>query len=463
MKKIILIATLFAVTFTSYSQSLGYQDLAILFSKNDQNGTARFTAMSGAFGALGGDISSININPAGLAVYKNSAFSGSLNTRNTNITTNYYGNSLTTQNEFFNFSHAGAVLVFDTAYDSEWSKFAIGFNYRIKKDFSNGFIAEGNSGTASFNEFPLDPNINTTPIQYDNAEEQRFNNVTNGELTEFNFGFSAVHQNKLYIGAVINTYDLKFSQKTVLKEQNNDGNGNTLNARYYQENITTGTAFSLGAGFIYKAHQNFRFGLSYQTPTWFTEVFEETNITNNDGFNGDTEIEVSNNNTIYDNTAGNNFPTQEFDYKLKTPSKLTASAALILGKMGLISADFTKKNYQKTLLSNSNFTTENQFFQNNLRNTYSFNVGTEWRLNRFSIRGGYRFEQSPYVNVLDTDDLKGYSFGGGYNFGEIKIDLSYSNNNKTDSYAFYPQYNQVNATGLKIDNSKFTATVTLNL
>jgi hypothetical protein len=109
MKQLFIIATLFAVTFTTYSQSLGYENLALIFSQDDLNGSARFTAMSGAFGAVGGDISSVNINPAGIAVYKNSAFSGTFNSRNTDITSTYYGNSLTTQDQFVNISHAGAV------------------------------------------------------------------------------------------------------------------------------------------------------------------------------------------------------------------------------------------------------------------------------------------------------------------------------------------------------------------
>ena len=51
MKKYFILAISFAMAFTSYSQSLGYTDLGVLFSENDNNGTARFTAMSGAFGA----------------------------------------------------------------------------------------------------------------------------------------------------------------------------------------------------------------------------------------------------------------------------------------------------------------------------------------------------------------------------------------------------------------------------
>jgi hypothetical protein len=37
------------------------------YSQDNLNGTARFRAM-GAFGALGGDLSSLNVNPAGSAI-----------------------------------------------------------------------------------------------------------------------------------------------------------------------------------------------------------------------------------------------------------------------------------------------------------------------------------------------------------------------------------------------------------
>lgn len=460
MKKIITLAAFFAVTITAFSQSLGYQDLALLFSQNDGNGTARFTSMGGAFGALGGDVSVMNVNPAGIAVFNNSYFTGSFNSRNTDITADYYGTSRNNQDQFFNISQAGAVLVFDSAYNSEWNKFAIGFNYRITKDFNNSFNARGNSGIATFRDFPLDQNVPTT--DYNIAEEQRFINNYTGEINEMNIAFSSVHQNKLYLGASLNFYDLNFSQRSTLVEFNNDGNGNTLDANLYQENFSTGTGFSLNAGFIYKANQNFRFGLSYQTPTWFTEIIEETNIVDNDGYLGDTEIIVSNNNVIYDNTSNGFFPSQTFGYKLKTPSKLTASAAIIFGTNGLLSLDYVNKNYKNIKLSNADFTNENQFFQNELRNTHSFNLGTEWRFDKFSVRGGYQFEQSPDKLALDSDNLEGYSYGAGYNFGHFKLDFAFSNNNRTTPYNFYPGFN-VNSANLTLDNRIFTATATISL
>lgn len=460
MKNFLTLAAMLAVVITSYSQSLGYQDLALLFSQDDANGTARFTSMSGAFGALGGDISVMNINPAGLAVYNNSSFSGSFNSRSTDITATYYGNSRKNQDQFLNLSQVGAVLVFDSAYKSDWSKFAIGFNYRVTKDFTNSFDARGNSGIATFRDYPLDEN--TPTIDYNVAEEQRFFNNYTGEINEINVAFSSVHKNKLYVGAALNFYDLNFSQFSELVEFNRDEDGNTLDANLYQENFTTGGGVSLNAGFIYKANKNFRFGLSYQTPTLFTELLEESNIIDNDGFMGDAEIAVSNENIVYDNTSGGNFPSQRFIYRLKTPSKLTASAALIFGKNGLLSIDYINKKHQNIELSNSDFSNENDFFQNELRNTHSFNIGSEWRFERVSIRGGYKFEQSPDKLALDSDNLKGYSLGGGYNFGNFKIDFAYSDNNRTVPYNFYQGFN-VDSANLLIDNRFFTTTVTINL
>ena len=46
---------------------------ALRYSNENIQGTARFNSLGGAFGALGGDISSIDINPAGSSVFLQSA------------------------------------------------------------------------------------------------------------------------------------------------------------------------------------------------------------------------------------------------------------------------------------------------------------------------------------------------------------------------------------------------------
>ena len=52
------------------------QDLtdALRFSGFQMQGTARAGSMGNAFGALGGDFTSVSINPAGLGIYRSSEF-----------------------------------------------------------------------------------------------------------------------------------------------------------------------------------------------------------------------------------------------------------------------------------------------------------------------------------------------------------------------------------------------------
>lgn len=469
MKRFFIIAILFASTFMSFSQSLGYQDLGIIFSQNDNNGSARFTAMSGAFGALGGDISAINVNPAGLSVFKNSMFSGTINSKSASIIASFGDASFndrqqtTTNNEAINLSHAGAVLVFESAYSSDWDKFAIGINYRITKRFSDNFSTKGNEAIARFDTNPRD--TSTPKTRYNFTDGQLFNTSYGGKITEFNFAFSAVHQKKLHVGMSLNFYSLDFSQQSVLTELNSDVNGNILDVELYQENSTTGNGFSANVGFIYKAHKSFRFGLAYQTPRWYTEVLQDTN------YNQDSGIDIGETTFFPENEESfSEFNDRQLiSYRLKTPSKLTASAAFIFGKNGLLSFDYINKNYQNIRLSDCVFTNENQYFENNLKNTHNYNVGTEWRFDRFSIRGGYSFEQTPNTNhllsdnsVLNFSDIEGYSLGGGYSFGNFKLDFAYSNNNRTSSYNFYNGFN-IEPANLTLDNRIFTTTVTLNL
>ena len=56
------------------------QDIYTLenFSKEDLNGTARYVGMGGAMSALGGDLSVMSSNPAGIALYRSSDVAATL-------------------------------------------------------------------------------------------------------------------------------------------------------------------------------------------------------------------------------------------------------------------------------------------------------------------------------------------------------------------------------------------------
>ncbi|WP_417800274.1 OmpP1/FadL family transporter [Tenacibaculum sp.] len=464
MKRILTFAIIIACTYTAYSQSLGYNDLGILFSKDDNYGTARFEAMSGAFGALGGDISAFGINPAGSAVAIKSTFGVTLGNRNTTYTARYYGNTTEIEDDFFNITQAGGILSFDTTHNSDWNRFALTFNYRLKSDFEGLFSSQGNSGQALFNEHPDD-----ITNQYDNGQEQRFLNSTYGESSIFEMGFSAVHQNKLYAGASIKFHNFSFGQVTELREVNEDDNGNTLTALNVQDSYFEGSGVSFSAGFIYKVNQSFRFGLAYETPTWYNEVFEDSNLgvfdpndSRYDDWVGYTEISATNQDT--DVNSGEEFYSNIF--RLRTPSKLTASAAFVFGKQGLISADYTYKDYSSTKYreNDSYFIETNQNFDTDFKGTHSLNIGTEWRFDKMSVRGGYHYEQSPYKNALDDDNISGFSLGLGYNFGNVKFDLSYTNSENNSPYHIYnsPAVD-VNPIELTTDTSRISGTLTFSL
>jgi long-subunit fatty acid transport protein len=445
MKKLYLTATLLCFGFILNAQTLGYNDLGVLFSKENINGTARYNGMSGAFGALGGDLSAIDINPAGAAVFLESEFSVSFNNRNTKTIADFYGNKTQFENDFTNLSQAGGVFVFrGFTNSSEWSNIALGFNYSIANDFENLWIAEGNSGYAPLTDF-YDPEV-----VYGVAENQYFENFTDGKNRKYSFTFAAQHNDNLYLGASVTTYDVEYFQRTLTEEYNNDGNNNTLDVSSQQELLTYGNGVSFNFGAILKPSDNVRLGLAYQSPVWYT-LSEDFLEYDEDVYENDALIET--------NYSGLN----AFDYKLRTPSKLTGSIAYIFGNNGLVSVDYRYKNYSNIKLSNANFVEDNQDFNTDLESVGELRIGTEWRFDNFSVRGGYHYERSPYKDAIDSDNLQGFSLGAGYKFRGGKIDFAYQKATNTAPYNFYPQSNDVNSAELDIENSKITATLVLNI
>ncbi|HEX5743141.1 MAG TPA: outer membrane protein transport protein [Flavobacteriaceae bacterium] len=446
MKKLLLLLTLLFSTII-YSQSLGYNDLGILFSGDEYNGTARYNAMSGAFGALGGDLSAIAINPAGAAVFLKNEFNFSLSNRNTSISSSFYNNRELSENDYFDLPQMGGVVVFNN-YNPKgnWKNLALGFNYSKSTDFENNWIARGNSDYATY----IFDQVNTN-IEYLNVDEQVFGNFTEGTNDKFTFSIASQYSDDLYVGFSINSYNLDFYQKAVLEEYNNDGAGNTIDASLIQELFTVGDGVSFGFGFISKPTDNIRFGLSYQSPVWY-ELAEEF-------VEEDLELKYSNTSQVYTTYSGVN----RFDYKLRTPSTVTGSFAYIFNKQGLISLDYVYKNYSGIRLSSDDFSSENQYFKDNLKSVGRLNLGAEWRFDNLSLRAGLHNEKSPFEGASNDENIEGFSLGAGYNFGAFKFDVSYSKTDQTKYYDFYPQYNQIDAANLATENAKVTATLTIRL
>ena len=125
-------------------------------------------------------------------------------------------------------------------------------------------------------------------------------------------------------------------------------------------------------------------------------------------------------------------------YKLL--EKTTFSAAYVFGKSGLISVDYAIKDYGNTKYKPTNdagFRGVNSDISNQLTNTGELRIGAEYKIKQLSLRGGYRFEGSPYKNGTTIGDLNSYSGGLGYNFGGTKVDLAYSYLERKSNQGFF--------------------------
>ena len=60
----------------------------------------------------------------------------------------------------------------------------------------------------------------------------------------------------------------------------------------------------------------------------------------------------------------------------------------------------------------------------NLKSTMDIRLGSEIRFNKFSLRGGFNSNQSPYKNQGLIKDSSSYSYGFGYDFGSTIINFS---------------------------------------
>ncbi len=442
MKRLILISILFS-TFFIYSQTASYNDIGVLFTKENINGTARFNAMSGAFGALGGDLSAIDVNPAGAAIFKNSEASFSIDFNATNTTSSYYGGDSNFINNDNNLSQAGAVFVFkDNFYSGDLEKIALAINYSRVNDFDNLWFAEGNNGYPTW--VGVDEN-------YLESNGQYLENLTKGRNDKYSITIATKLKNS-YLGFSVNAYSVDYYQLALIEEDNVADNDDYILVSNYSDLATFGDGISFNFGFISKPTDNVRFGVAYQSPVWYN--LEESYI------EYDTQIYYSNVDQIYSEYSG----IGEYSYRMRTPSKLTGSFAYIFGKTGLFSADLSMKNYKNIKLTNEDFSSENSEFDNYNQAIYELRLGTEWRFDKLSLRGGYHYEQSPYKDAIATDNIEGYSLGAGYNFGNIKIAFSYQQDLFTSPYNFYPDYSE-NISNVELDTKleKFSVSLVVKL
>lgn len=477
MKKILSTILCFAGVATAFSQNISD---ALRYSTDDMNGTARFKAMSGAFGALGADLSAININPAGSSVFSVSEFGVTLSNQRQKSVSEYFGTKQTKTDNDFDANQLGVVfsLPIDDA-STNWKKVSFGFNYQRTrsfdgKDFAFNGISDKNLGDyflyhangKSLSELEVNSsrketvesvyrylganrgysyqqaflgyqsyllNVTRTPTTtYSSAvagnTRQNYEMETSGGVRKYNFNFSTQYGDNIYLGLNLNSHNVNYLQKTYLRDIYTDGN-----AYLYNELKTTGSGFSFQLGAIAKVTPNLRLGVTYESPTWYTlhdETLERI------------ETVLGSNTTV----INPNYVNVYEDYKFRTPSSWTGSFAYVFGKLALVSLDYTYKGYGN-IHFRSDFVKElNNVVEEKLGDTSTIRAGAEFRIpfkvgeatNYVSLRTGYRYEQSPYrKSGAEIGDLTAYSFGVGVTLGGIRLDVAYDMAQQDNAYQMY--------------------------
>lgn len=470
MKKIFLATFLLGGLMIS-AQELTQQD-ALRYAVDDLNGTARFRAMSGAFGAVGGDLSAINVNPAGSVIFNNNFVSMTAANFNNKNKSNYFGTKTKENDSTLDLNQIGGVFIFKADnQENDWRKFSIGINYENTHDFDNELFISGVNPSNSISNYFLNyaQGVAVADLDYYYYDELDFHgqqaylgyqaylfdndspntyisNVPAGSYAQTNFisasgfngkitgNFATSYKDKLFIGLNLNAHFTDYTRFTSLRESNSNPE-NTLpqstvkSIAFNNEVYTYGTGFSLNVGAIAQVTSALRLGLAYESPTWYrlqdelTQSIASTSVNGTDTFND-----------FYNPYTINIYPR----YKLRTPSKITGSAAYVFGNNGLISVDVATKDYSNTEFKpKSDFVYQdlNTGINNTLTNALEVRVGGEYKYKNWSFRAGYRYEESPYENDFAMGNLTGYSGGIGYNFGISRLDIAYANTHRN-----YNQY-----------------------
>jgi hypothetical protein len=427
MKRNLFLASLLVCSSVLMAQT--HED-ALLFSDNSIAGTARSAGMGNAFGALGADISSLSINPAGLGVYRSYDFSLTTNLGMREITTYYNGNKTVDAAGNFNISSLGFILPYKRSKEGDWRRTNIGFAYNKTNIFKSNTTIRGYSNTSIVDVFHnyaqgaamedlnpfyesgafwtdlIDLSLDTAGDwvddgnyyrEVDAGQYQYKHTSVSGSMGEFAMSYAGSYKERLYLGATLGFTSIEYAKKSRYNESGFADDSTTVQSFYLYENVyTSGGGVNLKLGGILRVNDNLRLGLAWHSPTYYSLQDEWEMML-------DVNHELNDSAYSYSYTS----PYGMYNYDLKTPMKLVTSAAVVLNKKLVLSADLEYLDYGTMQLSGDRMDYEYFDAENEAITTYtaSYNtrLGAELNLTPIILRAGYAHYGSPiYINEGPT-------------------------------------------------------------
>lgn len=441
----------------------------------ERGGTARNQAIGGAGASLGGEFTSLFINPAGLGFYKTGdfVFTPSFSLKKSNST--YLGSPQAVTENNFNVGTTGFVIGGATRNAKGIKSVAFAFGINRLADFNNHIYYKGTNKSSSYSEKYLEEltnnnvtDLNSAAQNYPYGSSLAFNTYlidslqgpngslsgyrtlanpttgliqensinTTGGITDLSIGAGLDVNEKWYFGGTLSFPFLRYNRVGTYRESDASNNTNN-NFNYFQvtENLTTkGIGINGKFGVIYKPVEQARIGLSVYTPTLYdvTDDYTTSIITDLEGYHGTGTKQQS-------STDLTNDQPLESKYDLTTPWRLILSGSYLFGgnleevqsQKGFITADLEYVNYKNASFHDTNndasandyYHTLNSTIGNIYKNAINARLGGELKLNTFMVRLGGAYFGNPYEN--ESSDVVKLTGGLGIRNHGVFFDLGY--------------------------------------
>ncbi|MDR3218657.1 MAG: outer membrane protein transport protein [Dysgonamonadaceae bacterium] len=451
------------------------------YATHDLSGTARGQAMGGAFGALGGDVTGVAINPAGVGVYRASEIVANMSVASVNVETDAKAGWNGTPNSLgktkFNFDNLSYVGYYPSVKSGVYA-LNFGFNYNRVKNFDRKYSASGSNMSSSLTDYmvTLTNGFQDAYLNYNsdapwlsvlaweggliNPKSGKSNeyesllsegetvspkmNVTEkGYIEAYDFTLGSNISDKFFWGVTFSLTDIHYSMSSDYGEDFAGGSGFTL--ENYLETNASGYQFK--AGLIVKPIDALRLGVSYHSPIWYSLTdYYFANLTPDNIFIDGSLV------------GRQTTPSDNWNYQFQTPYTWTFSAAAIIGTQGIISLDYETKNYASMYLKDRNGReySDNQYIGEDFQSASTLRIGAEYRFTpQFSGRLGYALMQNPYDATFKSggkevmtagtvphytidEDATYYTAGIGYRFTQqFYIDFAFIYRQQDSDLYFY--------------------------
>ena len=464
---------------TALAQS-GYFEDAYRFSRSNPSGSARIIGVGGTQWSLGGDVSNIAGNPAGLGFFRSSEASISLGYSDWGVDTRYLGQNKSYNTTNFSLPNMSFVMASpkDNLGAGSFKGGSFGFSFQRIANFNTeyGYFSD-ELGESSIIDFYLQDafgipesqieNYGLTglayqtyqinPIVFDEDGEPIANpssydsfvlgfpfqdeNITQeGSANQLTFSYGANFNHKLFLGGSLGIRTLSFSSFKVYNEEFVD---QPLANSSLRENLfINGAGVNVNLGLIYKPIDYLNLGFIFQSPTWYSlnEEYEAGMTANYNNYYFEQEdITLGRQEAITDLVVSN--------YGLNTPLKIGGGATFFIGKNGFISADVDWVDYSAGRINSNDFDEgpDNQVINDIYTSTINYRIGGEARFNLFRVRAGYAHFGDPFTNSPGYDQSTQQISGGfGVKLSNVSIDFALVNQQYNALYRSYQVLDQNN-------------------